>query len=174
MQSIGTRLSWHATRLLWGRGLGTYPRSSMLERPDMLSNPHRIHFAQNVLVRKGARLEAVMHEGTLGEIHFGTGTIAQFYLHVGAARGVTIGKVCTIAGRVYISDHDHDMPTQEGRLIVSPVSIGDGCWLGEGCAILKGVTLGDGCVVGANAVVTHSAPSGSILAGVPARIIKTR
>ncbi len=77
-----------------------------------------------------------------------------------------------IAGRVDISDHDHAWPESGQHLIVEPVTIGDDCWLGEGCVILKGVTLGAGCVVGANAVVTRSAPPGSMLVGVPARVVK--
>jgi len=77
-----------------------------------------------------------------------------------------------IAGRVYVTDHDHAWPDGGAALVTAPVVIGDGCWLGEGCAILKGVTLGEGCVVGANAVVTRSAPARSMLVGVPARVVK--
>ena len=51
------------------------------------------------------------------------------------------------------------------------VRIGDGCWLGARVVILKDVTLGDRCVVGAGAVVTKSYPAGSVIAGVPAKLI---
>lgn len=54
-----------------------------------------------------------------------------------------------------------------------PVVVGKFVYLGYGAIVLAGVTLDDFCVVGAGAVVTKSAPAGSILAGNPARIIRT-
>jgi acetyltransferase-like isoleucine patch superfamily enzyme len=83
-----------------------------------------------------------------------------------------------IAGRVYISDHDHqyDHPDFSAReckkLRADPVVIEDGVWLGEGSVILKGVTVGKRAVVGANAVVTKDVPPFTIVAGVPARVIE--
>ena len=52
------------------------------------------------------------------------------------------------------------------------VLIGNGCWIGAKAVILKDVTLGDCCVVAAGAVVTRSFPEGSVVAGVPARLLK--
>ena len=57
---------------------------------------------------------------------------------------------------------------------LSEVKIGYGCWIGWGAIVLPGVTLGDGCVVGAGSVVTKSYEAGSVIAGNPARILKTR
>lgn len=45
-------------------------------------------------------------------------------------------------------------------------------WIGEGVSIMPGVTLGDNVIVGANAVVTHSFPANSVIAGCPARVIR--
>lgn len=76
---------------------------------------------------------------------------------------------------VYITDSNHSFgsgivpaqaPMQVGR-----VKIGNRCWIGAKAIILKDVELGDGCVVGAGAVVTKSFPAGSVIAGVPARLI---
>ena len=83
-----------------------------------------------------------------------------------------------ISGRVYITDHDHvfDDPELPARkcheLRSAPVVIEDGAWLGEASVILKGVTVGYRAVVGANAVVTKDVPSYSVVAGVPARVIR--
>jgi len=56
---------------------------------------------------------------------------------------------------------------------VASVKIGKKCWLANGCVILAGVTLGDNVVVGANSVVTKSFPDNVVIAGAPAKIIRT-
>lgn len=55
------------------------------------------------------------------------------------------------------------------------ITIGNDVWLGAHSILLKGVVLGDGCIVAAGAVVTRgNYPSGSILAGNPARVVRPR
>jgi len=62
----------------------------------------------------------------------------------------------------------------DDELIVQPVTIGANSWVGGGVTLLPGVVLGEGCVVGAGSVVTKTFPAGSVIAGNPARLIKTR
>jgi acetyltransferase-like isoleucine patch superfamily enzyme len=54
------------------------------------------------------------------------------------------------------------------------IIIHDDVWIGTGARILDGVEIGEGCVVAAGAVVNKSVPPYSVVAGVPARIIKKR
>jgi maltose O-acetyltransferase len=54
-----------------------------------------------------------------------------------------------------------------------PVTIGKNVWLGAGSAILKGVNIGENSVVGFGAVVTDDVPPNCVVAGNPARIVKT-
>lgn len=55
-----------------------------------------------------------------------------------------------------------------------PVVIEDDVWIGANVTILKGVTIGRGSVVAAGAVVTKSFPPYSVIAGVPAKLLKMR
>ena len=162
---------WRAWKRYY-RSFGEYHRSAYLSNPELIGNPSGIHLCWGVRIRPHARLECLKHKGRLGRLEIGGGTCVEYYFHAAAAELVRIGQRVLIAGRVYITDHDHEMPWDSGGLIARPVIIGDGCWLGEGCCILKGVELGPGCVVGANAVVTKSFPSGSVIGGVQAVPLK--
>ena len=57
--------------------------------------------------------------------------------------------------------------------VFGSITIGSNVFIGMGSVILPGVTIGDNCVIGAGAVVTRDIPSGSVAAGVPAKVIKT-
>lgn len=63
---------------------------------------------------------------------------------------------------------------QQGWSIEEPVIIEDNVWIGSRVTILPGVTIGKGSVIGASAVVTKSVSPYSVVAGNPAKIVKTR
>ena len=56
--------------------------------------------------------------------------------------------------------------------IAKEVRIGDDVWIGGNCTILPGVTIGNRVVVAAGAVVTKDIPDDSLVAGVPAKVIR--
>ncbi|MBD0832983.1 sugar O-acetyltransferase [Aestuariibaculum sediminum] len=92
-----------------------------------------------------------------------------------AAR-VTIGNNCMIAPNVQIYTATHPVEYKarnSGKELAKPISIGDNVWIGGNSTICPGVTLGNNVVVGAGAVVTKSFPSDVVIAGNPAKIIKT-
>jgi acetyltransferase-like isoleucine patch superfamily enzyme len=55
-----------------------------------------------------------------------------------------------------------------------PTRIGRGTWIGAGARIIGSVDIGDNAIVGAGAVVVRDVAPGSIVAGVPAKVIGTR
>lgn len=97
---------------------------------------------------------------------------------ISCTKSIVIGNDVLTSSRVYIGDSYHGYSDPSVPIIhqkmegAAPIRIGDGCFLGIGCAILPGVKLGRNCVVGANAVVTRSFDDYTVIAGVPARAIK--
>ncbi len=91
--------------------------------------------------------------------------------------GVTLGDHVTISNRVAICTHinvgypDHPLqnayPTRESRVVVKR-----GAYIGTGAIILPGVIIGTSSVVGAGAVVTKHVSDNTVVAGVPAKVIK--
>lgn len=164
----------------WSWRFESFGFRSRLVAPDIVTNPRLIRIGNRVCIWKGARLEAFGGEdGTSPRIEIGDDTMIHLHCHIGAAQSVKIGRDVLMAGRIYISDHDHvfddpDLPARwAGGLISKPVVIEDGVWLGEGCVVLKGVTIGRRAVVGANSVVTKDVPPLTVVGGVPARVIRT-
>ena len=89
------------------------------------------------------------------------------------ASNVYIGKGANIAREAVIRDYDGHYIEDLNYRTSKPVRIGDNVWIGYRAMILKGVTVGDGSIVAANSVVTKDVPSHCIVAGNPAKIIRT-
>lgn len=96
---------------------------------------------------------------------------------IDACNSVKIGNDNMFGPDIYITDSNHTFGTgidpHDGAMQKGIVRIGNCCWIGAKAVILKDVELGDYCVVGAGSVVTKSFPKGSVIAGVPAVLIKT-
>jgi maltose O-acetyltransferase len=63
--------------------------------------------------------------------------------------------------------------TRTGAGEVRPIRIGSRCFIGGGSIILPGVTIGDHCIVGGGSVVFEDVPSGSIVIGNPAKVLRS-
>jgi acetyltransferase-like isoleucine patch superfamily enzyme len=108
-------------------------------------------------------------------IRIGSGNYFNRNLMIDACGLVEIGNDNMFGPDVYITDSNHtygkDISPQQAAMQVGRVKIGNRCWIGAKAVILKDVELGDYCTVGAGAVVTKSFPDGSIVVGVPARLL---
>ncbi|MFE6195920.1 DapH/DapD/GlmU-related protein [Streptomyces sp. NPDC057838] len=89
--------------------------------------------------------------------------------------GISIGNGVMIAPKVSLITGGHPLPRAERRTYLSfaPIVIEDDVWIGTAAVITQGVTIGAGAVVAAGAVVTRDVPADTVVAGVPARVIKT-
>ncbi|MFJ5848391.1 sugar O-acetyltransferase [Streptomyces sp. NPDC092903] len=88
--------------------------------------------------------------------------------------GIRIGSGVMIAPKVGLLTGGHPLPLAERReyLSLAPIVIGDDVWIGAGATVTQGVTVGAGSVVAAGAVVTRDVPARTLVAGVPARVVR--
>lgn len=88
---------------------------------------------------------------------------------------VTIGENVCITADVRFITHDGGVAPFRGDYpkldLVAPIRIGSNVFIGMRALIMPGVSVGDKSIIGAGAVVTRDVPAGSVVAGVPARVI---
>lgn len=89
-----------------------------------------------------------------------------------AQHSIEIGDDVRVGEYAAVMDSDHHA-VEEGRPTrMAPVRIGDNVWIGRGATIMPGVVIGDHSVVAAGSVVTHDVPPRTLVAGVPARVVR--
>jgi len=119
-------------------------------------------------LRYGAYIEVLSG----GKLTIGQGA-CNFNLTIMCGKEVTIGNGVRIGRNVSIRDlNGPHVIVDDNYVNHAPVRIGDHVWLCSGCTIMPGVTIGEGSVVAANALVTKSVPPRSLVAGIPAKVIK--
>ena len=111
----------------------------------------------------------------VGDIIIGDHT--RIGLHNTIIGPVTIGSHVNLAQGITVTALNHNFEDSDKRIdeqgvSTTPVIIEDDIWIGANAVILPGVTIGNHSVVAAGAVVTKNVPPHSLVAGVPAKIIK--
>ena len=146
----------------------------VIENGVLVFHPENISIGNNIYIGHNSILKAYY----INELIIGDGSWIgqQCFLHSGG--GITIGENVGVGPGVKILTSSHalhlstTLPIMHRPLIFEPVEIGDGCDLGVNSVILPGVKLGRNVQVGAGAVVTKSFPDDSVIAGVPAKMIR--
>jgi len=88
--------------------------------------------------------------------------------------GITIEDQVMIGPRVNLTTENHPLnPADRRAMVCKPILIKRNAWIGAGVTILPGVTIGKNAVVAAGAVVTKDVPDNTVVAGVPAKFIKS-
>lgn len=105
-------------------------------------------------------------------------------LHIGNNVAINPYFRCMSAGNIYIEDNvqiamnvslitnNHDFYDRY-VLTVKDIRIRQNAWIGAGVTILPGITIGENAIVGAGSVVTHDVEPNTVVAGNPARVIKS-
>ncbi len=177
----------HGGRLTWQQGMAkiyTRLESYLLDFGLLLLHLTTwipLHSVRNFFWRlSGLNLgkHSTLHTGIRvfdpRRIRVGEGTIIGFACFIDGRDQVRIGNHTDIASEVMIFSQEHDLSSPNFQAIGAPVHIGDYVFIGPRAIILPGVSIGDGAVVAAGAVVTKNVEAGSIVGGVPAKVIGER
>lgn len=156
----------------FGKSSYIFPKAISLKGLD------RITIGEQVSIGEQVQL-TTWEQGT---IRIDDGCIIREQCHITATNQITIGKNLLTGTNVLITDNNHGSFVREQldihpakRPVISrgPVTIGNNVWIGNNACIMQAVTVGDGAVIAANSVVTHDVPPYTMVAGVPATIIKS-
>lgn len=162
-------------------GIAKIGSGSAVLLPRKIEGAPRIKIGNNSIVGKRSWIAAYEKYGEqlfAPEIRIGESVRIGSGLILTAVDSVIIEDGCLLSESVFITDHSHGTvpsqvsPSKQRLNSRGPVSIGRHCFIGIRAVIMPGVTLGDYCVVGAHSVVTNSFPERSVVAGVPARVIR--
>jgi maltose O-acetyltransferase len=149
--------------------------------PQFSFNRSRTFALRAAGVRIGAR------SGVLGPIDItGAGDVRTLFsigedtfisgpLHVDLGAEVRIGNRVQLGHHVVLLTINHDMGPASARCgpqMTAPITIGNGVWIASRVTILPGVSIGDGSVIAAGAVVSRDVEPNTLVAGVPARLVR--
>ncbi len=135
-------------RKIWGELSGTpLDETSYVQIPVMINHAEFVSVGKNVYINHACTMLAL-------------GTIS-------------IEDNVLIGPKANLITEGHPVNSNERRALeVKPVIIKKNAWLGAGVTILPGVTVGENSIVAAGAVVNKDVPANTIVAGVPAKVIK--
>jgi len=177
-------------RLIWAILWKTYflfnrksATKTVVISPRSIIGLRYINFGNNIRILGGARLEVYQLEPYNAKIEIGDNVSINYDVHIGCVNKIIIGHGALIASGVFITDHFHGDPHAPANAVSystlelvspGPVIIGENCWIGEKVSIMPNVAIGAGSIIGANSVVTKSFPPKSVIAGVPAKLLRQK
>lgn len=159
---------------------------------DVVSRTISLCVRMNAAATDIDQVREMLSEITGTEIDDSTTVFPPFYTNYGQSirlgKNVFINHACSfldiggiiieddvqIGPRVNITSENHPLdPADRKTLIPAPVIIRRNAWIGAAATILPGVTIGENAIVAAGAVVSKDVAANTVVAGVPAKVIKT-
>lgn len=139
-----------------------------------------IRFGRNVTIGRGTSITCTGIIANKGVgLSIGNNSAIGSNSYIGARGELQIGNDVIMGPMVTIFSENHNYesmntPIRKQGESRKGISIEDDCWIGAGSTILDGVTVGQGSVIAAGSVVTRDVEAYSVVAGVPARLIRSR
>lgn len=121
---------------------------------------------------KDSRVLPPFYANLAANIHIGNNVVIMPYCKCMSAGNIYIEDDARIALNVSLLTNNHDLYERD-ILTVKDIRICKNAWIGAGATILPGVTIGENAVVGAASVVTKDVAPNTVVAGNPARVIRT-
>lgn len=115
-----------------------------------------------------------------GKIELSKGVNISTNCRIATQSGIEIGESTLIAAFCYLGPANHkkgddnQSMIEQGMELKGKLIIGKNVWIGAHSTIMDGVTIGDGAVIGAHSFVNSDVPAGAVVAGVPAKIIRSQ
>lgn len=141
----------------------------------------RAHGKSKIIIEDDTRIDRGVRilAANQSQIILGEGCRIGLYSVLNGGDSITIGKKALVSGFVYLQTSMHsyskkNKSIQDQGYIHAPVNLGSDTWLGTHSVILPGVSIGCGAIVGSNAVVTKTIQAYEIVAGIPAKPLKSR
>lgn len=144
-------------------------KSAILENKKLIELGKRIEIQNNVIIKTYNN-----------KVKIGDYTQINPFTVIYGGAGVKIDKNVMIAPHCMIASGNHDFEQTDkpirfaGNITEGPITIEKNVWIGANTTITDGVTIGHDSVVGANSVVISDVEPFSVVAGVPAKLIKYR
>lgn len=159
----------------------SFKNARKIELPRSIKNAECLKIGERFYMREGCIVNPIkILEGIEynPSIEIGNDVYIGRYCQIHCMDRIWIGNGVVISEYVYISDLAHGISPSNGLIMKQPlvskgaVVIGSDSLIGFRAALMPGITLGKNCIVGVGAVVNKSFPDGSMIAGVPAKLIK--
>ena len=163
----------------WARARWKMRGAARLGRLVFASGDIDVHLERLAELRVGTnvRFHADIHRPRISVRHKALLSIGDDCLLnrciIAANQEVRIGNGVTLGPWAHLMDGDfHGVQDRDGAAANRPIVIEDDVWLATRAMVLKGVTIGRGAVVAAGAVVTKDVEAHTVVAGVPARVVR--
>ena len=171
---------WYPVANIRNRFLfGSYGKDIYIEPGVVINRPRYIHIGDRTFIKQHTNIN----------IHPADKKSKEGMLFLGKHVTISQGCIISVFKRIVLEDEvgmapygcildnarkptDITRPLQEQDIVVGPVHIGEGSWLGYNVIVLPNVTIGKHCIIGALSVVKSNIPSYSVAVGAPARVVK--